>query len=151
MQVQTELRPMFSYSFLIIIIAALVTLLIYLLIKFLKKKEIRKTVIVPSHKDIINIKKKYLLKLQELLNNLNNEKITSRKAYQNLSNLIRNFIHETTNINVQNYTLKEISLVNIPILYELVSEYYNPEFAKFSKGNIILSIEKTRGVIEKWN
>lgn len=151
MQVQTELRPMFSYSFLIILITALVTILIYILIKYLKKKEIRKKVIVPSHKDILNIKKKYLLKLQELLNNLNIGKITSRKAYQNLSNIIRNFIHETTNINVQNYTLKEISLVNIPILYELVSEYYNPEFAKISKGNITLSIEKTKGVIEKWN
>ena len=39
----------------------------------------------------------------------------------------------------------------MPILYELISEYYNPEFANISNGNFIYSIEKARGVVEKWN
>lgn len=151
MQVQTELRPMFSYSFLTILLTIIILIIIFLLIKFIKKKEIQKNIIIPTYKDLITIKEKYLLKLQELANNLNSDNITNRKAYQNLSNLIRNFIYETTNIKVQNYTLKEIKTINIPILYELVNEYYDPEFAKISKGNISSSIEKTRMVIEKWN
>ena len=63
----------------------------------------------------------------------------------------RSFIFETTNIKVQNYTLNDISKINMPTLYELVSEYYDPEFSRISKGNIINSIAKTREVIVKWN
>lgn len=150
MQVPTELRPMFSYSLLEIIIVIIVIIVLLCINKRKNKKEIKKTVIVPNYKDLVSIKKKYLFKLKELSNNLNSNTITSRKAYQNLSSLIRNFIYEATNIKVQNYTLKEIKMIGIPILYELVSEYYDPEFAKISKGNISLSINKTRMVIEKW-
>lgn len=151
MQVQTELKPMFSYSFLTIVLIAIFIIIIFILIKYIKKKEIQKNVIIPNHKDLLSIKKKYLLKIQKLTNDINSNSITNRKAYQNLSSLIRNFIYEATNIKVQNYTLKEIKMIGIPILYELVNEYYNPEFAKISKGNISSSIEKTRMVIEKWN
>lgn len=151
MQVQSELRPMFSYSFIIILFTILIGIVVFLLIRFIKTKEIKKEVIIPSHKDIINIKKKYLLLINELAINLNNNKITSRKAYQELSSLIRNFVFDTTNINVKNYTLKEIKMINMPVLYELISEYYDPEFSKISKGNIASSIEKTRMVIQKWN
>ena len=85
-----------------------------------------------------------------VLRDFNNKVITERVAFQRLSSLIRNFIHETTNIKVQNYTLKEIKLVNMPVLYELVSEYYDPEFAVASDGNFIKSYNKTRMVIERW-
>jgi len=56
-----------------------------------------------------------------------------------------------TNIKVQNYTLSDIEKINIPILYELVKEYYEPEFSKSSEGNILISLEKTRKVMESWN
>ncbi len=151
MQVTTKLRPMFSYSFLFILLSIILLFLIVILFKYFKKKEIKETIVIPSTRDLQAIKKKYLLKIQELAITFNNKKITNRKAYQALSNIIRNFIYEATNIKVQNYTLKEISLINMPILYELVSEYYDPEFSKISSGNITSSIEKTRMVIEKWN
>ncbi len=151
MQIQTNLKPMFSYSPYIIIIIIIIIIATYTYIKEKRKKEIPTHIIIPNNKDITNIKKKYLKELQELNNNLQSNTITNRKAYQKLSNIIRNFIYEVTNIKTQNYTLKEIKKINIPILYELVNEYYNPEFAKISKGNITISIEKTRMVIEKWN
>jgi len=116
-----------------------------------KKKDIEKTVVIPTHKEIDAIKKDYLLKIQKLLDDFNNNKISSRLAYQSLSLLIRHFIYEATNIKVQLFTLKDIEKVGMPVLYELVSEYYDPEFSKISKGNIVSSIEKTRKVIEKWN
>ena len=151
MQVKTELRPSFSYSFIHIIIVIIFMILIFILIKYLKKKEGQKKIIIPNQKDLMTIKKNYLLKIQKLSNDFNEKKISSRQAYQSLSNIIRNFIYETTNIKVQNYTLKDIEMINMPILYELVNDYYDPEFSKISKGNITDSIEKTRMVIEKWN
>ena len=151
MQIQTELKPMFSYSFLWIIVISIVIIIFLFLKWFMNKKKIKKTVIIPSHKDLTLIKKNYLEELDKLFNSLNSKKISNRSAYHHLSSLIRNFIYEVTNIKVQNYTLNEIKNLNMPSLYELVSEFYDPEFAKISKGNIASSIAKTRMVIEKWN
>lgn len=150
MQIDTELREMFSYS--IILIIPLLLLIILLLIIILhKKKDIKKVnIIQPTSKNLFDIKNKYLYNIQILIDNLNNNKISERKAYQSLSRLIRNFIYEVTNIKVQFYTLEDIKIINMPILSKLVEEYYNPEFERVSKGNILESIDKTKKVIENW-
>lgn len=151
MQVETKLNDMFSYSLfllrLVFIILSIFVFLFFILKKHFKK-DIKKVVV---KKNIFSIKHKYLKLISDLSNDLSNNKISNRHAYQNLSSIIRNFIYESTNIHVQNYSLSEIKEAGIPILYELVSEYYDPEFSKISKGNILNSIEKTKGVIEKWN
>lgn len=154
MQVTTDLRPMFSYSLIpiIVIVFLLIVILVLMLIKHKKKKLVKNIdIIIPSKKDVNTIKRIYLLKIDNLSTDFNAKKVNNRQAYQNLSSLIRNFIYETTNIKVQNYTLSDIEKINMPILFELVSEYYDPEFSQISKGSITASIEKTRKVIEKWN
>ena len=154
MQVTTDLRPMFNYSLLPTLISFIIIIIIILIILFLKykkKKEIVKEIVIPKNINIYEIKNKYLGLINNLLNDFSDERIDNRHAYQVLSKLIRNFIYETTNIKVQNYTLNDIKETNIPILYELVKEYYDPEFNNISKGNIISSIDKTRKVIERWN
>ena len=52
---------------------------------------------------------------------------------------------------MQNYTLKEIKKLNMPKLYNLIKEYYIPEFANISSGNAEKSIAQAREVIRKWN
>ncbi len=151
MQIQTELRPMFSYSIFPILITLTTIAILFWLIKLTKKKHLPPKIKISNHKDLSKIKNKYLLKLQKLENDVNSNKITTRIAYQSLSTITRNFIYEMTNIKVQNYTLKEIEELNIPILYERIKECYNPEFAEMAKGDINLSIKRTRMVIEKWN
>ncbi len=152
MKVETELKPLFSYSILPIILVIVVIGILVFFIVFKKKKiPIKETIIIPDRKNIIDIKRTYLNKIDNLLSTFNENKINNRHAYQSLSKLIRNFIFEVTNIKVQNYTLNDIKQIKIPYLYELVSEYYEPEFAKISRGDIRKSIEKTRKVIEKWN
>ena len=56
----------------------------------------------------------------------------------------------TKYIKVQYYTLEDIKKINMPILSKLVEEYYNPEFERVSKGNVLESIGKTKKVIENW-
>ncbi len=153
MQVSVKLNDMFSFSFIPILIL-IISISIFILIMFIqnkKKKHPRLIVKQPAYKDLLNIKTKYLNELIILLNNVNNNSLTTRRAYQSLSAIIRSFVYEATNIQVTNCTLKDIATLNIPILYELVSEYYEPEFSKNTKGNIINSINKTKEVIEKWN
>ncbi len=151
MQVTVDLRPMFSYSLVPILLIIILVIIIFVYLRPHRGRDIEKTVVIPSHKEIDAIKKDYLAKIQKLLDDFNNNKISNRLAYQSLSHIIRNFIYEATNIKVHLFTLKDIEKVGMPILYELVSEYYDPEFSKISKGNIVSSIEKTRKVIEKWN
>ena len=114
-----------------------------------KRKEIVKEIVKP--KNLEEIKKEYLNKITELEDELKNNKVTTRKSYQKLSLLIRMFVYEVTKINVQKLTLKEIKKYKLPILTELVEEYYVPEFAKEEPNSIEKSLEKTRKAIEKWN
>lgn len=156
MQTSVDLQAPFSYSIypIIIVIALLILLTIYFFTRKNKyEKEINEIPEIKdvNLKDLKSIKEKYLKKLDEIDYNLNNNKISIRIAYQNLSIVIRFFVYEVTNIKVQHYTLKDIEKLNIPILYELIQEYYIPEFSKHSLGNIKFSLEKTRKVIEKWN
>ena len=150
MQIESDLKGLFSYSLLPIFIVLIIIVILIILICMTRKKNIKNVVIIPNKIDLLSIKNKYLVNLDLIMNDYNSNNISERIAYQRLSLLIRNFIYETTNIKVQNYTLSEIQQVNMPILYELVSEYYDPEFAKASKGNFASSITKTRMVIERW-
>lgn len=150
MQTTTKLRPLFSYSLLwIIVIIVIISLIIYVYFKKKNKKDI--VVNVPLFKDMIRIKEQYIYLINNLINKVNSKSISNRKAYQELSLLIRNFIFEMTGIRVQYYTLKDIEFLNMPFLYELVKEYYDPEFAYKSEGNIMESINKTKGMIERWS
>ena len=60
------------------------------------------------------------------------------------------FVFEITDITTQNYSLSEIKKLNIPILYDLIEEYYEPEFASKPKGDFEKSIIKARRVINEW-
>lgn len=154
MQVKTELQGLFTYSYIPIIITLVILIIIFFIyIIKVRKKKIKKrpNIVKPSVKNMNEIRQKYLNNLDGLLQNINNNKISNRHAYQILSATIRHFVYDSTNIKVQNYSLSEIKDLNMPILYELINEYYDPEFSKISKGNIIDSIDKAREVIKKWN
>lgn len=156
MQTSVNLQEPFSYSsyYIIIVLVLILIITIYFLLTTKEKKKSKKKVIQikqVSKEDKESIKQKYIEKLKKLEEKLDKNEISTRDAYQELSSIIRLFVHELTGIQVQNYTLKEIKEINIPILYELIKEYYTPEFARKYLGDIKSSIEKTRKVIEKWN
>ena len=152
MELKTELQEMFSYSFIPIIIIFIILICMMIFIIFMKKNKKQEIIVqkVLPKKDINIIKNDYLSRINYLLNDINNNKISNRKAYQQLSILIRNFIYETTGIKVQNYSLEEIKIASIPYLYDLIYEFYDPEFNKISTASIKDSINKTVSVIQKW-
>ena len=158
MQTSVNLQDPFSYSIypeliiLILLVLLTISIIIYRKLKNRPKIEIENEEIKKlDEKDINRIKEKYLKRLDNIEEKLNSNKISVRHAYQMLSANIRYFVFEVTNIKVQNYTLREIEKLKMPILSELIEEYYAPEFAEYSVGNIKTSLEKPRKVIEKWN
>lgn len=157
MQTTVNLQEPFSYSLIPIVIISIliITLLVIGIIYAIRKVRIqnKEEIIVKKDniKEISKIKEKYINKLISIEKSLTDSKISTRRAYQETSSVIRFFVYEMTGIKVQNYTLQDIKELNMKSLYELVEEYYVPEFAEKSVGDIKSSIEKTRKVIEKWN
>ena len=155
MQISVDLQSSFVgiYVFLFLIVTLICVFSIYIFLKKLRnRKELEK---IEIKQVSVNMKQKlkqmYIKKLEELKEKVNKQEIDARMAYQDLSLVIRHFVYDITGIKVQNYTLREIKKTNLPMLYELIKEYYKPEFAKIFKGNIVGSIDKAREVIEKWN
>ena len=123
---------------------------------FYKKKTVVKEIKIKEipEKNIKNvpvIKEKYMKQLTAIEQKYTNKEIELRKAYQLISEAIRLFVFEVTDIKTQNYSLSEIENLNMPSLYELIKEYYKPEFASKSEGDFEVSINNARRVIEEWN
>ena len=157
MQTFINLQEPFTYSVIpmVIFIIIIVILTCYLLF-FKKKKEVlnvENVKVIPEKniKNIPVIKDKYLKQLDSIEYKYSNNMIELRKAYQLISEAIRLFVFEVTDITTQNYSLAEIKKLNIPHLYNLIEEYYEPEFASKSIGDFNNSINKARRVINEWN
>ncbi len=149
-----DLEDMFSYSLVPIIISLIVFLLLALFYYHFFIRRPKQPFHYHGRVGRDTIKKTYLRRIDELINNYSKAKVNERQVYIQLSRLIRGFAFEMTGVKLQNCTLEDISKMNMPQLYNLVYEYYDPEFAKYSKGHSPLvtnnSLIKTRGVIEKW-
>lgn len=159
MQTSINLQDPFTYSSipLIITITLVIIFTIYFIyLRIVKSKEILEEVEIKEipEKNIKNIpviKSKYLAQLDAIEYKYENKMIELRKAYQLISESMRLFVFEITDITTQNYSLAEIRKLNIPNLYELIEEYYEPEFASKSVGDLQNSINKARRVINQWN
>ncbi len=158
MQTTINLQEPFTYSLipLVIIIVCIIIATIYLLNLKNSKKEIEikredvKKIPEKNIKNIPVIKNKYLQQLKDIEDKYTNNKIELRKAYQLISEAIRLFVFEVTDITTQNYSLAELKKINIPELYNLIEEYYEPEFASKTMGDFSSSINKARRVINEW-
>lgn len=157
MKTSVELQDTFSYMAIWIILAlVLLAAVIFLQIFFRKKfgdrlkrpKKIRLK--KAKGKNLAEIKTKYLGQMGMIESELRSGSITIRKAYNKMSTCIRGFVFEATGIPVDKYTLAEIRQVGIPALTQLVEEYYEPEFARFTYADINQSLFKTKKVLELW-
>ncbi len=159
METTVRLQEPFSYALWPVIIAggiAAAFLAYFVIVKLIQKyraKQHRKVPVIKrrSPEEVFAIKKKYIEELCRIESDLHTDKISMRLAYQKMSICIRKFVYEMTGMKVVNYTLQEIKLLHMPVLEELISEYYTPEFAWKSSGDADTSIEKTKRVIERWN
>lgn len=158
MQVTTKLQGPFGYSSIYVAIPILIALATAAYFAYLKYQEYMKKKKEEEYQEallhpkpltafrIAEIKNRYLEELDKI-----EKQEDIRKAYQDLSALIRNFVSEISRKNVTNLTLKEIDKKEMPALYNLIAEYYKPEFSENSISNIKESIINTRKVIEEWN
>ncbi len=158
MQTSINLQEPFAYSIIPVIITICLIMVATYYFIYLRKKEKNKVYEVKVQaipekniKNIPVIKGKYLNQLDSIEYKYTNNICELREAYQLISQTIRLFVFEITDITTQNYSLSEIKKLNMPTLYELIKEYYEPEFASKSIGDFETSINKARRVIKEWN
>ena len=148
MKTSVKLQEPISYMTLWLIIAAvLVALVIFMQVFFRIKLRGR----LGKSKKIKIKKPKPKTLIEQIEYNLRSSSISTKEAYQKMSLCIRGFVYEATGIPVEKYTLTEIKEVGIPVLTQLVSEYYEPEFAMATYADVNQSILKTRKVLESWS
>lgn len=154
MNSSVDLQNPFSYALWPVITTGIIVLLIlafFLSLRLLKTRRKKPPVVVKKRFiDMEKIKEKYIKELDQIGREFENGNVDIREAYQRMSMCIRKFVNTVTGIKVQNYTLNEIKGLNMPELANLVSEYYVPEFAERSEGDVRASLTKTRSMIERW-
>ncbi len=108
-------------------------------------------VVKPPRASIPEIKNRYLSDIDKIKDALTKGEIDKRIAYQRMSKVIRHFVFDMTGVQVQKYTLYEIKQIRMPMLTQLIEDYYVPEFAQETMADAIKSLEGTRRVIERWH
>lgn len=158
MQTSVELQEPISYMSLWLIIAIVLAVLIIftqvffrILFKGRLKRPKKLKVKKPKPKTLEEIRRKYLSRLYVIENDIAGGKYTVRQGYQQLSECVRGFVFEATGIPVDKCSLSEIRTLKMPVLTGLVTEYYEPEFARFTVADIRKSLFKTRKAIETWH
>lgn len=159
MQTSIELQALYNYSLwpLVIFFSIFIIMTTVIITNVIKRKKSAKhkqsSVVIPekNEKNIPVIKNKYIEQLNDIEKDYKNEKITLRMAYQRISETVRFFVFEVTDISTQNFSLAEIKKTAIPGLYEVIEEYYEPEFASKSIGDFDDAINKARRIVNEWN
>ena len=163
MPTTVNLRRLFDFSTLPIVITgavlaaltvAIVLILLYNLLKDVKKKEkvveeAPQPVFVKS--DLTKLKAEYMEKLNKIEIKYNEDTTKIRPAYEGMSKVVREFVYKATGTEVDKFTLAEISRTEFAGLAKLVGEYYQPEFDQISEGDVRASLENTRRLVAEWN
>lgn len=160
-----KLQDAFEYSWWVAPIAAIffiaaLVLLIYIGRKIYDMRE-KKVARPPaairiqmSPQLLQRMKFQYINKIQKLMNDYQGGRFDKREGYQQLSAIIRGFVHEATGINVETLTAIEVKRLGIQKLDILMEEYYVPEFAEDERGkdkDLVLSCNTAMGVIKSWS
>lgn len=158
MPITVELQDMFSYSLLLTVLAVVLVVMagiIGFIVFHHKKKAKQPETVVPAPvaKPVSGnqVKEKYYAGINDLESKCRSGKISDRKAYQELSRMIRHFVYEMTGIKVHYNTLDEIRRLNMPTLFAMIEECYAPEFSVDKNGNIYDTMNKARMVIKEWH
>ena len=161
MQISVELQNPFIYSLLLTIgLIALVVLPLIIagiiwLIKHKPQKRVKKVKppkpVKPKPINVELVKRDYLNKIDAIRVKYNEGKIDTRATYLELSSVVRNFVHEVTNIDTQNFSLYELKALNMDELSQLIEQFYRPEFSyEDTTSDINVAFVDARTVVSKW-
>ena len=159
MQTSVDLQDPFSYSLLPLVIVSsviVVSIIVLLTIWFIRKRK-RTPAIKVEKPQVFKVKTKadaqreYLAKIAIVEQKYMAGQMDVRAVHQELSAIVRMFVHDLTGINAQNFSLNELKAHNVHQISHLIEEFYAPEFAERTEKETSKSINDAREVIIRWN
>lgn len=100
--------------------------------------------------DINQLKKKYLVLLDQIEQGYVQKKYSARSVHQFCSRTLRMFVYEASGFRAQVMTLNDLKLSRYPDLGKIIAEYYPPEFASAESTSIDDAVSLARKAIESW-
>lgn len=153
MHFSVGLQNPFDYALKFFVIALVLILLsIILLIVYLKltKKDFSTVAKKFRHLLLGKTRRKYLRKIDDVERYVVNGKKDSKTAHQEMSLIVRQFVHAATGVHVDRLVYTEIKRLKIKPLSELVRDFYEPEFAEYSEADMLQAIKKSKELIKTW-
>lgn len=100
--------------------------------------------------DLNQLKMKYLQLIDQAYQRFLNREIDLRGLHQELSRLVRAFVHEGNFLPAPYLTLSDLKLSPYPSLTKLIAAYYPEEFAAMTSGDPVAATEAAKGVVAQW-
>ncbi len=150
------LNPPIQYNWIWLLIGGILVLLIGIWYGFVffhtrrrKLKSLDTLRILPPM-DLNQLKMKYLQLIQQAYQRHIAGELDLRALHQELSRLVRAFVHEGNFLPAPFLTLSDLKLSPYPSLTKLIEAYYPEEFAVMSTGNAQAATEAAKGVVTQW-
>ena len=151
MRAGTELREWVDYDPLWLVIGCLLLSAIILWYGFVFYSTRRR-----SHRSLATLKPKPytppdLTDLKQKYQRLIDEKLSSRKAHQKLSQTLRMFVVEINGHRVDTLTLRDLEKTRYKTLVAAIKQFYIPEFTAVEQGSVAEAAALARKTVAAWN
>ena len=101
--------------------------------------------------DLPTLKNKYIALIDEVAALYQHKRISNRIAHQQLSSLIRYFIFEASGFRAHLMTLSDITKTKHQDLAGIIRQYYPSEFSRIESGDVAVSIDNAKRIVERWH
>lgn len=155
-----EIQDILSYGLIPVIVMAVASIIpIFLFIIAELRKKSEKKALPAAYEEMRpkfpphsrQVRDSYLAQLRFTRLCYSQGSIDCKEGYQRLSQIIKGFVNDYSEIDVASKTLAEIRGMELPYIETLVEEYYAVEFAPDMDGDLYKSLDTTEKVIELWN
>ena len=101
--------------------------------------------------DLTDLKQKYQRLIDEIEQNHAAGKLSSRKAHQKLSHILRMFVVEINGHRVDTLTLRDLEKTRYKTLAAAIKQFYIPEFTAVEQGSVAEAAALARKTVAAWN
>ena len=101
--------------------------------------------------DLTDLKQKYQQLIDEIEQNHTAGKLSSRKAHQKLSHVLRMFVVEINGHRVDTLTLRDLEKTRYKTLATAIKQFYIPEFTAVEQGSVAEAAALARKTVTAWN
>ena len=101
--------------------------------------------------DLTDLKQKYQRLIDEIEQNHTAGKLSSRKAHQKLSHILRMFVVEINGHRVDTLTLRDLEKTRYKTLAAAIKQFYIPEFTAVEQGSVAEAAALARKTVAAWN